>query len=65
MADRRVPSGKAGPEAGEALHLGGPPPHSFGAVLTAVRRATIATGDVLALSVTASGDGDIELVGAT
>ena len=28
MADRRVPSGKAGPEAGEALHLGGPPPPS-------------------------------------
>ena len=28
MADRRVPSGKAGPEADEALHLGGPPPPS-------------------------------------
>ena len=39
------------------------PPHRFGAVLTAVRRATVATGDVLALSVTASGDGDVELVG--
>jgi hypothetical protein len=33
-------------------------------VLTAVRRATVATGDVLALSVTAYGDGDVELVGA-
>jgi len=28
VADRRVPSGKAGPEADEALHLGGPPPPS-------------------------------------
>ena len=43
----------------------GPPPHRFGEVLTAVRRATVATGDVLALSVTASGDGDVELVGAS
>ena len=25
MADRRIPIGKAGPEAGEALHLGGSP----------------------------------------
>jgi hypothetical protein len=40
------------------------PPHRFGSVLTAVRRATVATGDVLALSVTAYGDGDVELVGA-
>jgi hypothetical protein len=40
------------------------PPHRFGAVLTAVRRATAATGDVLALSVTAYGDGDVELVRA-
>jgi hypothetical protein len=39
------------------------PPHRFGSVLTAVRRATVATGDVLALSVTAYGDGDVELVG--
>jgi hypothetical protein len=30
-------------------------------LLTAVRRATIATGDVLALAITASGDGDVEL----
>ena len=44
--------------------LAAPPPHRFGAVLTAVRRATVATGDVLALSVTASGDGDVELVGS-
>jgi hypothetical protein len=43
----------------------GAPPHRFGALLTSVRRATVATGDVLGLSVIASGDGDVELVGAT
>lgn len=35
--------------------------HRFGEVLTDVRRATVATGDVLALALTASGDADVAL----
>ena len=35
--------------------------HRFGAVLTATRRETLCEGDVLALAVTASGDGDVRI----
>lgn len=38
-------------------------PKRFGAVMTAARRATLLRGDVLALALTASGDGDVQLVG--
>ena len=43
--------------------LRGPGPYRFGELLTVVRRALIAEGDVLALAITASGDGDVELSG--
>lgn len=38
-------------------------PKRFGAVMTAARRATLLRGDVLALALTASGDGDVQLTG--
>lgn len=44
--------------------LAGPGPHRFGAALTAARRATIAAGGLLALALTSTGDGDIQLEGA-
>jgi hypothetical protein len=42
--------------------LRGPGQHRLGTLLTAVRKATMATGDPLALTITAWGDGDVELV---
>ncbi|HVF13698.1 MAG TPA: hypothetical protein VM942_03810, partial [Acidimicrobiales bacterium] len=45
-------------------YLATPGEHRFGEVLTAVRRQTVATGDVLALALTASGDGDVALLGS-
>ncbi len=49
----------------EALpaYLATPGVHRFGEVLTAIRQRTIATGDVLALALTAAGDADVALVG--
>ncbi len=44
-------------------YLATPGVHRFGAVLTAVRRQTVATGDVLGLAITASGDADVALQG--
>ncbi|HEY7627084.1 MAG TPA: hypothetical protein VH761_08445 [Ilumatobacteraceae bacterium] len=38
-------------------------PKRFGAVMTATRRTTLLRGDVLALALTASGDGDVQLIG--
>jgi hypothetical protein len=35
--------------------------HRFGAVLTAARRETLCKGDLLALALTASGDGDVQI----
>ena len=46
------------------VYLATPGEHRFGEVLTAVRRQTVATGDVLALALTASGDADVALQGA-
>jgi hypothetical protein len=45
-------------------YLATPGNHRFGEVLTAVRQQTVATGDVLALALTATGDADVALVGA-
>ncbi|MEA2901084.1 MAG: hypothetical protein QOH36_971 [Actinomycetota bacterium] len=44
-------------------YLATPGIHRFGEVLTAIRRRTVATGDVLALALTATGDADVALVG--
>jgi len=44
-------------------YLATPGIHRFGEVLTAVRRQTVATGDVLGLALTASGDADVALQG--
>ena len=44
-------------------YLATPGIHRFGEVLTAVRRRTVADGDVLALALTATGDADVALVG--
>ena len=38
-----------------------PGEHRFGAVMTAVRRETLRHGDVLALALTATGDGDVRI----
>ena len=49
----------------EALppYLAAPGHHRFGEVLTAIRRQTVARGDVLALALTAAGDADVALQG--
>ncbi len=44
-------------------YLAAPGIHRFGEVLTAIRRQTVAEGDVLALALTASGDADVALTG--
>lgn len=44
--------------------LATPGEHRFGSVLTAARRQTLLTGDVLALALTATGDGDVRLASA-
>lgn len=41
--------------------LAAPGPHRFGATMLAARRATIATGDLMALALSATGDADVEL----
>lgn len=43
--------------------LSTPGPHRFGEVMTAVRAETLLQGDVMALALTASGDGDVCLQG--
>ena len=45
-------------------YLASPGIHRFGELLTDIRRRTVATGDVLALALTATGDADVGLVGA-
>jgi len=49
----------------EALdtQLAGAGDHRFGAAMTAARAATLCQGDLLALALTASGDGDVRLAG--
>jgi len=41
--------------------LAAPGQHRFGSVMLAARRATIATGDLMALALSATGDADVEL----
>ena len=50
-------------EAVLAAMLAEPGQHRCGAALTAARQQTLAAGDLLGLALTATGDGDISLVG--